>query len=48
MKFLIMLLLGYFAYRVFLQPMLNPPKNPSGRNDGRDDDYEYTDYEEVE
>ena len=45
MKFLIMLLLGYFAYRVILQPMLQAPPPP---NDNKADDAEYTEYEEIE
>ncbi len=48
MKLLIYILLFYFAYLVFLRPMLNPPQEGPIDLDSLDEEGEYVDYEEVE
>ncbi|MCF8238735.1 MAG: hypothetical protein K9I85_11295 [Saprospiraceae bacterium] len=46
-KLLLMVLVGYFAYRTFFKP--KPPLPPNGgQNTADQTPGEYTDYEEIE
>ena len=45
MKYLIMIVLAYLAYRLFAQPSISPPRD---QQPSEPDEEEYTDYEEVD